>query len=324
MSRADTRKGGLDRLYALLEADLGKGAGRPLPEREVEALERIPTGLLGVDHITGGGIPRGRVIEIYGGESSAKTTLSLRIMGEAQRMGLRVVYIDAEHSFDAAWAERQGVDISTMLYQAPDHGEQALKIAEQCIQSGEVQLVVVDSVAALVPLAEIEGEIGDRVMGSQARLMSQAMRRLTPMLAQQDATVIFTNQIREKLGVMFGSPETTPGGRALRFFASIRLETRRVGQLTEGGDRTGDTIRIRAVKNKTAPPFLQCETPLYYGVGFDPVRETLALALERGLLSRRGAWYYQDGTQLGQGQAGLLAWAEANPEAIKLLRTQCA
>jgi recombination protein RecA len=317
--RSTVRKEGLDALFSLLDKEVGKGAGRPLPEREIEPMDRLSLGLIGADYVTGGGLPRGRILELFGNESSGKTTLALRAMAAAQAAGGTVAYIDAEHSFDELWAAKMGVDVASRLYEAPDHGEQALSIVELMAKSQLVDLIVVDSVAALTPQAELEGDMGDRNVGAAARLMSQAMRKLTPIMGK--TSIIFINQIREKIGVMFGSPETTPGGRALRFFSSIRLELRYTGQLKEGEERVGASIKLRAVKNKTAPPFRQIMVPLYYESGFDPVREVIDLALDQGILTSRGAWYYDGDTQVGKGKRSLVTYFE-QPEAYDKLRAR--
>ena len=299
-----------------IEKKFGKGAimrfGDDGPSFEVEA---IPTGSVALDNALGiGGVPRGRIVEIYGPESSGKTTLSLEILAEAQAMGGVVAFIDAEHALDPGYAARIGVDIDEVLFSQPDTGEQALEICDMLVRSGAIDVVVVDSVAALTPRAEIEGEIGDSTVGLQARLMSQALRKLAGSLSKSNTTCIFINQLREKIGVMFGNPETTPGGRALKFFASVRMDIRRVDTIKVNGESVGNRVRVKVVKNKVAPPFKQCEFDIMYGRGISKEGSILDMAVEKGIVSKSGAWFTYDKERLGQGREAAKDFLLANPD----------
>ena len=308
----------IDVTTAEIEKKFGKGSimrfGDGGPALEVEA---IPTGSLALDAALGiGGVPRGRIIEIYGPESSGKTTLSLEILAEAQAMGGVVAFIDAEHALDPGYAARIGVDIDEVLISQPDTGEQALEICDMLVRSGAIDVVVVDTVAALVPRAEIEGEIGDTTVGLQARLMSQALRKLAGSLSKSKTTCIFINQLREKIGVMFGSPETTPGGRALKFFASVRMDIRRIDSIKESGEIVGNRVRVKIVKNKVAPPFKQAEFDIMYGTGISKEGSVLDMGVEYEIVNKSGAWYTYEGERLGQGREAAKEFLRTNPELL--------
>ncbi|RVU98352.1 recombinase RecA [Coriobacteriales bacterium OH1046] len=280
-------------------------------------IEAIPTGSLGLDVALGiGGVPRGRIIEIYGPESSGKTTLSLEILAEAQALGGVVAFIDAEHALDPGYAARVGVDIDEVLISQPDSGEQALEICDMLVKSGAIDVVVIDSVAALVPRAEIEGEIGDATVGAQARLMSQALRKLAGSLSKSNTTCIFINQIREKIGVFYGNPETTPGGRALRFFASVRMEIRRVDSIKKDGEVIGNRVRVKVVKNKVAPPFKQAEFDIMYGTGISKEGNVLDMAVDCGIIDKMGSWYTCGEERLGQGREAAKEYLRINPRLL--------
>ena len=299
-----------------IEKKFGKGSimrfGDSGPELEIEA---IPTGSIALDAALGiGGVPRGRIIEIYGPESSGKTTLSLEILAEAQALGGVVAFIDAEHALDPSYAARIGVDIDEVLISQPDTGEQALEICDMLVRSGAIDVVVIDSVAALVPRAEIEGEIGDTTVGLQARLMSQALRKLAGSLAKSKTTCIFINQLREKIGVMFGNPETTPGGRALKFFSSVRMEIRRIDSIKQKNDVIGNRVRVKVVKNKVAPPFRQAEFDIMYGTGISKEGSLLDLAVEYDIVNKSGSWYTYEGERLGQGREAAKEFLAQNPD----------
>jgi recombination protein RecA len=306
---------------AAIEKAFGKGAimrlgdgGEPAP------VAVVPTGSLGLDLALGvGGLPRGRVVEIYGPESSGKTTLALHAIAEVQRQGGVAAFVDAEHALDVTYARKLGVKLADLLVSQPDTGEQALEISEQLVRSGAVDLVVVDSVAALVPKAEIEGEMGDPHMGVQARLMSQALRKLTAIVSRNQSIVVFINQIRMKIGVVFGNPETTTGGHALKFYASVRLDIRRIGQVKEGEAVVGSRTRVKVVKNKVAPPFREAEFDVRYGAGVDRHAEAVDLAVERGLLEKSGTHYALGGERIGNGRERAVEWLRTNPEAFERL-----
>ncbi|HEX9694844.1 MAG TPA: recombinase RecA [Actinomycetota bacterium] len=286
-----------------IEKQFGKGAIMRMGEHERMRIGVIPTGSIAIDQALGiGGMPRGRVVEIYGTESSGKTTLALHVVAEAQRAGGIAAYIDAEHALDPVYTTALGVNLDELLISQPDTGEQGLEIADTLIRSGAVDVVVIDSVAALVPRAEIEGEMGDNHIGLQARLMSQALRKLSGNLSRSNTCAIFINQLREKIGVMFGSPETTPGGRALKFYASVRVDVRRIENLKDGAEVVGSRVRAKIVKNKTAPPFRQAEFDIIYGKGISKEGSLIDVGVDLGLVKKSGAWFTYDGTQIGQGR----------------------
>lgn len=297
-----------------IEKQFGKGSIMKLGEGHRANVETISTGSLSLDIALGGGIPKGRIIEIYGPESSGKTTLTLHAIAEVQRNGGTAAFIDAEHALDPAYAKRLGVDTDNLLISQPDNGEQALEITETLVRSSAVDLVVVDSVAALVPRAEIEGDMGDSHMGLQARLMSQALRKLTGIISRSNTTVIFINQIRMKIGVMFGNPETTTGGNALKFYSSVRMDIRRVSQIKQGEDIIGNRTRVKVVKNKIAPPFRQAEFDIMYNKGISKSGDVLDLAVDRNIVEKSGAWFaYNDG-KIGQGREAAKEYLEQNPK----------
>lgn len=300
-----------------IEKQFGKGSIMKLGEAQHGAnVECTPTGALSLDIALGGGIPKGRVIEIYGPESSGKTTLTLHAIAEVQKKGGTAAFIDAEHALDPSYAKRIGVDIENLLLSQPDNGEQALEIVETLVRSNAVDLIVVDSVAALVPRAEIEGEMGDSHMGLQARLMSQALRKLTGIISRSKATVIFINQIRMKIGVMFGNPETTTGGNALKFYSSVRMDIRRIGQIKQGDDIIGNRTRVKIVKNKIAPPFRQAEFDIMYNKGISKSGDVLDLAADRGVVEKAGAWYAYEGQKIGQGREAAKTYLQENSKVM--------
>jgi recombination protein RecA len=311
----------LGQALAGIEKQFGKGSIMRLGDGvEPAPVAVVPTGSLGLDLALGvGGLPRGRVVEIYGPESSGKTTLALHAIAEVQRQGGVAAFIDAEHALDVTYARRLGVSLAELLVSQPDTGEQALEIAEQLVRSGAIDLIVVDSVAALVPKAEIEGEMGDAHMGVQARLMSQALRKLTAVVSRNQSLVVFINQIRMKIGVVFGNPETTTGGHALKFYASVRLDIRRIGQVKDGDQVVGSRTRVKVVKNKVAPPFREAEFDVRYGTGVDRHGEALDLGVERGAVEKSGAYFALDGERIGQGRERAIEWLRANPEAFERL-----
>ncbi|HLW31535.1 MAG TPA: recombinase RecA [Aequorivita sp.] len=304
-----------------LDKTYGKGTVMKMGDSAVEDVEVIPTGSLGLDIALGvGGYPRGRVIEIYGPESSGKTTLTLHAIAEAQKKGGIAAFIDAEHAFDRGYAEKLGVDIENLIISQPDNGEQALEITDNLIRSGAIDIVVIDSVAALTPKSEIEGEMGDSKMGLHARLMSQALRKLTGSISKTKCTVIFINQLREKIGVMFGNPETTTGGNALKFYASVRLDIRRSTQIKDNeSNATGNKTRVKVVKNKVAPPFKQAEFDIMYGTGISKVGEIIDLGVDFEIIKKAGSWFSYDETKLGQGRDSVKNLLEDNPELMEEL-----
>ena len=304
-----------------IEKQFGKGSIMRLGEQgDSPPLAVIPTGSIGLDLALGvGGYPRGRVVEIFGPESSGKTTLALQAIAEAQRQGGVAAFIDAEHALDIGYARKLGVNVAELLVSQPDTGEQALEIAEQLVRSGACEIVVIDSVAALVPRAEIEGEMGDAHMGVQARLMSQALRKLTAVVSRNQSTVVFINQIRMKIGVVFGNPETTTGGHALKFYSSVRLDIRRIGQIKEGDTVVGNRTRVKVVKNKVAPPFREAEFDIRYGSGVDRMAEAVDLGVERGIIEKSGAHLSLGGERIGQGREKAAEWLKANPAALEAL-----
>ncbi|HET9212790.1 MAG TPA: recombinase RecA [Thermoanaerobaculia bacterium] len=305
----------IDGTLSQIEKQFGKGAIMRLGQRETLALEAISTGSISVDHAIGiGGFPRGRVVEVYGPESSGKTTLALSVVGQAQKRGGIAAFIDAEHALDAEYAVKLGVDIDNLLVSQPDNGEQALEIAEMLVRSNAVDVVVVDSVAALVPKAELEGEMGDSHVGLQARLMSQALRKLTAIVSKSKTCLIFINQIREKIGVMFGNPETTTGGRALKFYSSVRIDIRRIASLKEGEEVTGARAKVKVVKNKVAAPFRQAEFDIDYGEGISKTGELVDLGVDHKLVIKSGAWYSYGDLRLGQGRDNAKVFLRENPD----------
>ncbi|MFM9226641.1 MAG: recombinase RecA [Actinomycetota bacterium] len=305
----------LEAALAQIDKQYGKGSIMRMGEKGSMAIEAIPTGALPLDLALGvGGLPRGRVVEIYGPESSGKSTLAMHVVAEAQRNGGICAYIDAEHAMDPVYAKAIGVDIDHLLISQPDTGEQALEIADMLIRSGALDVVVIDSVAALTPKAEIEGDMGDSHVGLQARLMSQALRKLTANLNKSNTICIFINQLREKIGVMFGSPETTPGGRALKFYSSVRLDIRRIEAIKDGAEVVGSRTRVKVVKNKVAPPFRQAEFDIMYGKGISREGALLDLAVEMGIAKKSGAWFTYEGEQLGQGRENAKNFLHDNPE----------
>ena len=309
------REKALDAALAQIERQFGKGAVMRLGERPNEPIEVIPTGSTALDVALGvGGLPRGRVVEVYGPESSGKTTLTLHAVANAQQAGGTVAFVDAEHALDPEYAKKLGVDIDNLILSQPDNGEQALEIVDMLVRSGALDLIVIDSVAALVPRAEIEGEMGDSHVGLQARLMSQALRKITSALNQSKTTAIFINQLREKIGVMFGSPETTTGGRALKFYASVRLDIRRIETLKDGTDAVGNRTRVKVVKNKVAPPFKQAEFDILYGQGISREGGLIDMGVEHGFVRKSGAWYTYEGDQLGQGKENARNFLKDNPD----------
>jgi recombination protein RecA len=307
-----------------IEKQFGKGSIMKLGDAHSVNVECIPTGSLSLDIALGGGIPKGRVIEIYGPESSGKTTLTLHAIAEVQRNGGTAAFIDAEHALDPSYAKRIGVDIENLLLSQPDNGEQALEIVETLVRSNAVDLIVVDSVAALVPRAEIEGEMGDSHMGLQARLMSQALRKLTGVISRSKGTVIFINQIRMKIGVMFGNPETTTGGNALKFYASVRMDIRRIGQIKQGEGVIGNRTRVKVVKNKVAPPFREAEFDIMYNQGISRSGDILDLAAARNIVEKSGAWYAYNGGKIGQGREATKQYLQDNPEIMEEIATKVA
>ena len=305
--------------FSQIEKQFGKGSIMRLGQKgAIQPIDSIPTGAISIDYALGvGGVPRGRVIEIFGPESSGKTTLSLQIIAEAQKLGGTAAFVDAEHALDAAYAKKLGVDIDNLLVSQPDNGEQALEIVEVLIRSNGVDVVVVDSVAALVPKAEIEGEMGDAQMGLQARLMSQALRKLTGAVSKSKTCLIFINQLREKIGVMFGNPETTTGGRALKFYSSVRIDIRRIASIKDGDVVVGGRTRVKVVKNKVAPPFREAEFDVMYGEGISKTGDLLDLAVEKRIVEKSGAWFAYNGERLGQGRENVKQFMKDNPEIFK-------
>ena len=311
------RQAALDTALQQVEKSFGKGSAMRLGDRPEQDVEVIPTGSLALDMALGiGGLPRGRVVEIYGPESSGKTTLALHVVANAQRNGGVAAFIDAEHALDPVYARNLGVDTDSLIVSQPDNGEQALEIADMLIRSGALDVIVIDSVAALVPKAEIEGDMGDSHVGLQARLMSQALRKMTGALAQANTTAIFINQLREKIGVFFGSPETTTGGKALKFYASVRMDIRRIQTLKNGEDAVGNRTKVKVVKNKMAPPFKTAEFDVLYGEGISREGSVLDMALETGIVKKSGAWFTYEGDQLGQGRENVRKFLKDNPGVV--------
>jgi recombination protein RecA len=317
VERDKDRLKALDLALAGIEKAHGKGAVMKMGEKGSMSIETVPTGALALDLALGvGGLPRGRVTEIYGPESSGKSTLAMHVVAEAQRMGGICAYVDAEHAMDPIYARAIGVDVDELLISQPDTGEQALEITDMLVRSGAIDVVVIDSVAALTPRAEIEGDMGDSHVGLQARLMSQALRKLTANLNKTDTICIFINQLREKIGVMFGSPETTPGGRALKFYSSVRLDIRRIESIKDGVEVVGNRTRVKVVKNKVAPPFRQAEFDIMYGKGISREGGVLDIGVDNEIVKKSGAWYTYDGEQLGQGRENAKQFLTDNPEVM--------
>jgi recombination protein RecA len=304
-----------------IEKQFGKGSIMKLGETPHTEVEVFPSGSISLDLALGGGLPKGRVVEIYGPESSGKTTLTLHAIAEVQRRGGIAAFIDAEHALDPAYAKRIGVDTENLLLSQPDNGEQALEIAETLVRSNAVDIIVIDSVAALVPRAEIEGDMGDSLPGLQARLMSQALRKLTAVISRSRTTVVFINQIRMKIGVMFGNPETTTGGNALKFYSSVRMDIRRIGQIKQGDEVVGNRTRVKVVKNKIAPPFKEAEFDIMYNKGISRSGDVLDLAANNGIVEKAGAWYSYKGAKIGQGREATKTYLEANPKVLEELAT---
>ncbi len=317
------KKKALEVAMSQIEKQFGKGSIMKLGEFTAMNIEAIPTGALSLDIALGiGGVPRGRIIEIYGPESSGKTTLALHIISEAQKMNGEVAFIDAEHALDPVYAKNLGVDIDSLIVSQPDTGEQALEIAEALIRSGALDVIVVDSVAALVPKAEIDGDMGDSHIGLQARLMSQALRKLAGAVNKSKTVIIFINQLREKVGVMFGNPETTPGGRALKFYASVRLDIRKIETIKQDGEVVGNRARVKIVKNKVAPPFREAEFDIIYGKGISKEGNILDIAVSLDIIEKSGSWFSYNGNRLGQGRENVKQYLKENPEVMKEIETK--
>ncbi|HEX8382509.1 MAG TPA: recombinase RecA [Sphingomonas sp.] len=312
---SNDRQKALDAALAQIDRAFGKGSAMKLGQREAMKVEVISTGSLGLDIALGvGGLPKGRIVEIYGPESSGKTTLALHVIAEAQKNGGTAAFVDAEHALDPVYAKKLGVDVDNLIVSQPDTGEQALEITDTLVRSNAIDVLVIDSVAALVPRAEIEGEMGDSHVGLQARLMSQALRKLTGTISRSGCLVIFINQIRMKIGVMYGSPETTTGGNALKFYASVRLDIRRIGAVKDREEVTGNATRVKVVKNKVAPPFKQVEFDIMYGEGVSKLGEIIDLGVKAGLVEKSGSWFSYDSVRIGQGRENAKAFLKANPE----------
>jgi recombination protein RecA len=329
MAKEDTQKINNEKLKALqltidkIEKSYGKGSIMRMGDKPVDDVPTIHSGSIALDMAMGiGGYPKGRVIEIFGPESSGKTTLAIHAIAEAQKAGGIAAFIDAEHAFDPTYAQKLGVDINELLISQPDNGEQALEIADSLIRSGAIDIIVIDSVAALTPKAEIEGEMGDSKMGLQARLMSQALRKLTGSISKTKTCVIFINQLRDKIGVMFGNPETTTGGNALKFYASVRLDIRKIGQLKDGDEVQGSHTRVKVVKNKVAPPFRKAEFDILYGEGISKIGEIIDLGVEINLIKKAGSWFSYGDTKLGQGREGVKSLLKDNPELMEELEAK--
>ena len=314
----DERKKALEVALGQIEKNFGKGSIMRLGQNTHLNIEAIPTGAMSLDIALGiGGVPRGRIVEIYGPESSGKTTVALHMIAEAQKMGGIAAFIDAEHALDPVYAKKLGVNLDDLLVSQPDTGEQALEITEELVRSGAIDIVVVDSVAALVPKAEIDGDMGDTHVALQARLMSQALRKLAGVLNKSNTVAVFINQLREKVGIMFGNPETTPGGRALKFYASVRMEIRRSEQIKDNGEIIGNRVKVKVVKNKVAPPFRECEFDIMYGEGISKAGNILDIAVNMDIIEKAGAWFSYDGNRIAQGRDNAKKYLENNPEILE-------
>ncbi len=318
MSENTEKKKALEMAMSQIEKQFGKGSVMKLGEFKAMEIEAIPTGALSLDIALGiGGVPRGRIIEIYGPESSGKTTLALHVVAEAQKMGGEAAFIDAEHALDPVYAKKLGVDIDNLIVSQPDTGEQALEITESLVRSGALDVIVVDSVAALVPKAEIDGDMGDSHMGLQARLMSQALRKLAGALNKSKTVLIFINQLREKIGVMFGNPETTTGGRALKFYASVRMDIRKIENIKQDGEVKGNRVRVKVIKNKVAPPFREAEFDVVYGQGISKEGNILDMAVNLDIVEKAGSWFSYNGERIGQGRENVKKYLKENPDTMK-------
>ena len=317
MAENTEKKKALEAAMSQIEKQFGKGSVMKLGEFKAMEIEAIPTGSLSLDMALGiGGVPRGRIIEVFGPESSGKTTLALHVVAEAQKMGGEAAFIDAEHALDPVYAKKLGVDIDNLIVSQPDTGEQALEITESLIRSGALDVIVVDSVAALVPKAEIDGDMGDSHMGLQARLMSQALRKLAGAINKTKTVLIFINQLREKIGVMFGNPETTTGGRALKFYASVRLDIRKIENIKQDGEVKGNRVRVKVIKNKVAPPFREAEFDIVYGEGISKAGNILDMAVNMDIIEKSGSWFSYDGNRIGQGRENVKKYLKENPEIL--------
>ena len=313
----------LDSALGQIERQFGSGTVMRMGEKRHEKIPAIPTGSLGLDIALGiGGLPKGRIVEIYGPESSGKTTLTLEVIAQCQKLGGTAAFIDAEHALDPVYAEKLGVNVDELLVSQPDTGEQALEVADIMVASGGIDILVIDSVAALVPKAEIEGEMGDHHVGLQARLMSQALRKITGNVQKSDTLVIFINQIRHKIGVMFGSPETTAGGNALKFYSSVRMDIRRIGTVKDGDEAVGNETRVKVVKNKVSPPFKQAEFQILYNKGINRLGELIDKGADLDIIEKAGAWYSYNGEKIGQGKANSIEFLEQNPKLLKTIEKQ--
>ena len=317
MAENTEKKKALEAAMSQIEKQFGKGSVMKLGEFKAMEIEAIPTGALSLDMALGiGGVPRGRIIEVFGPESSGKTTLALHVIAEAQKMGGEAAFIDAEHALDPVYAKKLGVDIDNLIVSQPDTGEQALEITESLVRSGALDVVVVDSVAALVPKAEIDGDMGDSHMGLQARLMSQALRKLAGAINKSKTVLIFINQLREKIGIMFGNPETTTGGRALKFYASVRLDIRKIENIKQDGEVKGNRVRVKVIKNKVAPPFREAEFDIVYGEGISKAGNILDMAVNMDIIEKSGSWFSYDGNRIGQGRENVKKYLKENPEVL--------
>ena len=323
MEENTEKKKALEMAMSQIEKQFGKGSVMKLGEFKAMEVEAIPTGALSLDIALGiGGVPRGRIIEVFGPESSGKTTLALHIIAEAQKMGGEAAFIDAEHALDPVYAKKLGVDIDNLIVSQPDTGEQALEITESLVRSGALDVIVVDSVAALVPKAEIDGDMGDSHMGLQARLMSQALRKLAGAINKSKTVLIFINQLREKIGVMFGNPETTTGGRALKFYASVRMDIRKIENIKQDGEISGNRVRVKVIKNKVAPPFREAEFDIVYGKGISKEGNILDMAVNLDIIEKAGSWFSYNGDRIGQGRENVKKYLKDNPEILKEVETK--